>query len=86
MKMKLRTIIYEHKKTDDLDIWKIRSLKLGAFVGIWSNLLYSGDLVIRTGDRESRSVSGRLPDNPWGLASCLQKMQNLIGQIAKLID
>ena len=26
--------------------------------------LYPEDLVIRTGDREIRSVSGRLPDNP----------------------
>ena len=29
---------------------------------------YPGDLVIRTGDREIRSVSGRLPDNPGELA------------------
>ena len=29
---------------------------------------YPGDLVIRTGDREIRSVSGRFPDNPGELA------------------
>ena len=30
--------------------------------------LYLGDLVIRTGDQEIWSVSGRLPDNPGVLA------------------
>ena len=30
---------------------------------------YPGDLMTRTGDREIRSVSGRLPDNPGELAS-----------------
>ena len=29
---------------------------------------YPGDLVTRAGDREIRSVSGRLPDNPGELA------------------
>ena len=32
---------------------------------------YPGDLVTRTGDREIRSVSGRLPDYPGELACML---------------
>ena len=31
------------------------------------NLFCLGDLVTRTGEREIRSVSGRLPDNPLEL-------------------
>ena len=33
-----------------------------------SESFYPGDLMIRTGDREIRSVSRRLPDNPGELA------------------
>ena len=70
--MKPRTVIYKHKKPDDLDIWKIRSLKLGFLWGIDPIYFYPGlDLVIRTGDRESRSVSERLTDNAGGLAFML---------------
>ena len=32
---------------------------------------YRGDLVIRTGDREIQSLSGRLPDNPGELTYML---------------
>ena len=37
-------------------LWKVQSR------------FYPGDLMTRTGDREIRSVSGRLPDNPGELA------------------
>ena len=37
-------------------LWKVQSR------------FYPGDLMPRTGDREIRSVSGRLPDNPRELA------------------
>ena len=37
---------------------------------------YPGDLMTRTGDREIRSVSGRLPDNAGELA-CMLSMGRL---------
>ena len=40
-------------------LWKVQSR------------FYPGDLMTRTGDREIRSVSGRLPDNSGELA-CMQ--------------
>lgn len=41
------------------------SVYSGAFKG--SKWFYPGDLVTRTGDREIRCLSGRLPDNPGEL-------------------
>ena len=39
-----------------------------AYSGAIQSRFYPGDLVTRTGDREIRSVSGRLPDYPGELA------------------
>ena len=61
-------------------VWKNRSiLNLGMQFEsrmekrLWKvqSRFYPGDLMTRTGDREIRSVSGRLPDNPGELA-CME--------------
>ena len=67
-------------------VWKNRSiLNLGIQFEsrmekrLWKvqSRFYPGDLMIRTGDREIRSVSGRLPDNPGELA-CMYITSSLI--------
>ena len=51
-----------------LNLWNIIVEILAYYVKKAPSRFYPGDLVTRTGDREIRSVSGRLPDNPGELA------------------
>ena len=63
--MKPGTVIYKHKKPDDLDFC---SLKLRFLWGTDPIYFYPGDLVTHTGDWKIRSVSSRPPDNAGELA------------------
>ena len=51
-----------------LNLWNIWVEILAYYAKNAPSRFYPGDLVTRTGDREIRSVSGRLPDNPGELA------------------
>lgn len=52
MKIKPRTVIYQHKKPDYLNFWKIWSLKLRFLWGTEPIYFYLGDLVTNAGDLE----------------------------------
>ena len=55
-------------------LWKVQSR------------FYPGDLMTRTGDREIRSVSGRLPDNPGELARMQPMRLFLVGTLMTIGD
>ena len=51
-----------------LNLWNIWVEILAYYTNKTPSRFYPGGLATRTGDREIRSVSGRLPDNPGELA------------------
>lgn len=63
-KMKTRTIRF---KTNPDDFWKM----LGFDEKLICDRFYAGYLMSRTEDRETRFVSGRLPDNMGELANVI---------------
>ena len=56
------------KREKIVSIWKAYAVEQSLKYKKVQSGFYPGDLVTRTGDREIRSASGRLPDNPGELA------------------
>ena len=63
-------LLKQWKEFEKIDFFLGMQFESGMEKRLWKvqSRFYPGDLMTRTGDREIRSVSGRLPDNPGELA------------------